>query len=52
MKEIDVEHCETKMMIADTLTKGLPRPAFEKHRCAMNIGDSKSGSITKGGLQT
>ena len=35
---INVEHCETKRMIADTLTKGLPKPAFEQHRNAMNIG--------------
>ena len=37
-EDIDVRHCETKRMIADTLTKGLPKPAFEKHRDAMNIG--------------
>ena len=36
--EIDVQHSETKQMIADTLTKGLPKPAFEKHRGSMNIG--------------
>ena len=35
--EIDVRYCETKRMIADTLTKGLPKPAFEKHRGSMNI---------------
>ena len=36
--EIDVQHCDTNQMIADTLAKGLPKPAFEKHRLAMNIG--------------
>ena len=35
---VDVRHCDTKRMIADTLTKGLPKPAFEKHRDLMNIG--------------
>ena len=36
--EIDVQYCETKRMIADTLTKGLPKPAFEKLRGLMNVG--------------
>ena len=36
-KDIDVQHCDTKRMIADTLTKGLPKPAFVKHKNAMNI---------------
>ena len=35
--EIDIQPCETKQMIADNLTKGLPKPAFEKHRNAMNV---------------
>ena len=35
--EIDIQPCETKLMIADQLTKGLPKPAFEKHRNAMNV---------------
>ena len=36
-KVITIEKCESQNMIADTFTKQLPRPAFERHRTAMNI---------------
>ena len=32
-----IEYCETGDMVADTFTKPLPKPAFEKHRASMNI---------------
>ena len=32
-----VEYCPTRKMLADTLTKGLPKPAFEKFRAEMGI---------------
>ncbi len=32
-----IEYCETGDMVADTFTKPLPKPAFEKHRALMNI---------------
>ena len=35
--ETDIVHCRTQEMVADTLTKGLPKPAFERHRNSMNI---------------
>ena len=35
---INVVHCDTNRMVADTFTKGLPKPAFEKHRASMNVG--------------
>jgi hypothetical protein len=34
-KTIVLEHCATDHMVADTLTKGLPAPAFEKHKTKM-----------------
>ena len=34
---ITLEYCPTGNMIADTLTKGLPKPAFEKFRAEMGV---------------
>ncbi len=34
---IKVEYCPTGKMVADTLTKGLPKPAFEKFRSEMGV---------------
>ena len=36
--ETDIVHCSTQKMVADTLTKGLTKPAFEIHRNSMNSG--------------
>ena len=36
-KNMDVVYVPTGEMVADTLTKGLPKPAFEKHRAGMGI---------------
>ena len=36
-KQLLVQHCATGDMIADTLTKGLPKPAFEKFRVGMGV---------------
>ena len=36
-KHLAVQHCVTGDMTADTLTKGLPKPAFEKHRAGMGV---------------
>ena len=36
-KELQVRYCATGDMIADTLTKGLPKPAFEKFRAEMGV---------------
>ena len=33
-----IVHCSTKDMVADTFTKGLPKPAFERHRTSLSIG--------------
>ena len=38
-KEIDVVHCPTGDMIADILTKGIPRIQFEKLRSLMGVRD-------------
>jgi hypothetical protein len=35
--EINLIYCPTALMIADIMTKPLPRPAFERHREAMGI---------------
>ena len=35
---VDVIRCESKRMLADVFTKGLPKPAFEKHRATMRVG--------------
>ena len=37
MKEIFVTHCPSKHMVADIMTKGLPRVQFEKLRDAMGV---------------
>ena len=34
-KTIVLEQCATDHMVADALTKGLPAPAFEKHKTKM-----------------
>ncbi len=34
-KTIVLEQCATENMVADALTKGLPAPAFEKHKAKM-----------------
>ena len=36
-KRMKVVYCPTADMVADTLTKGLPRPSFEKFRSAMGV---------------
>ena len=36
--EVRIHHCTTQNMVADTLTKGLPKPAFERHRTSLGIG--------------
>ena len=36
-KEIEINYCSTKEMIADVLTKGLDRTSFQKFRQAMGI---------------
>ena len=33
-----IVHCTTQEMVADTFTKGLPKPAFERHRTSLSIG--------------
>ena len=38
-KEINLQHCSTKDMLADILTKQLPRDAFEKFRAALGVGE-------------
>ena len=35
-----IVHCTTDEMVADTFTKGLPKPAFQKHRRSLNIGQT------------
>ncbi len=37
-KEIELEYCSTKDMLADIFTKQLPREAFEKFRTALGVG--------------
>ena len=34
---VELQYCATADMLADTLTKGLPKPAFEKFRAGMGI---------------
>ena len=36
-KEIDVVHCPSKDMVADLLTKGIPRVQFEKLRDLLGV---------------
>ena len=36
-KEIELAYCPTEKMIADILTKGLPKPKFEELRCLMGV---------------
>ena len=36
-KEIDLECCPMQHMIADLITKGLPRPQFEKMRLELGV---------------
>ena len=36
-RELQVQYCATGDMVADTLTKGLPKPAFEKFRAGMGV---------------
>ena len=36
-KKVKLEYCPTGDMVADTLTKGLPKPAFEKFRAGMGV---------------
>ncbi len=40
-KTIVLEQCATDNMVADVLTKGLPTPAFEKHKSEM-IGEKSN----------
>ena len=40
-KEIDVVYMPTEKMVADALTKGLPKPRFEEHRQAMGVRESR-----------
>ena len=37
---VEIEHCETANMLADTFTKGLPRPKFQKMRELIGMVDS------------
>ena len=36
-KQLEIQYCATGEMLADTLTKGLPKPAFEKFRAGMGV---------------
>ena len=36
-KKIKVEYCPTERMIADIMTKPLPKPTFEKFRNLLNV---------------
>ena len=38
--ETDIVHCTTQDMVADTFTKGLPKPAFERHRISLSVGQT------------
>jgi hypothetical protein len=48
---VALEHCPTEEMVADILTKALPREKFIKMRLMMGVdtqtGDSLSGSVEK-----
>jgi hypothetical protein len=44
-KMIVLEQCATDRMVADALTKGLPAPAFEKHKAEMLGKTSNACSI-------
>jgi hypothetical protein len=44
-KMIVLEQCATDRMVADALTKGLPAPAFEKHKTEMLGKTSNACSI-------
>ena len=37
-KEIDVIYCHTENMIADIMTKALPRPKYERFRELLGVG--------------
>ena len=37
-KEVDLKFCPTKNMVADILTKALPRETFERFRGAIGVG--------------
>jgi len=37
-EDINIVYCPTKEMVADVLTKPLPRPAFEQHVKALGVG--------------
>ena len=36
-KQIELRYCPTGDMVADSLTKGLPTPSFEKFRSEMGV---------------
>ena len=44
-KMIVLEQCATDRMVADALTKGLPAPAFERHKAEMLGKTSNACSI-------
>ena len=39
--EVNLLYCSTKDMLADILTKQLPREAFEKFRSALGVGERR-----------
>jgi hypothetical protein len=49
--EVDLHCTSTKQMLADILTKQVPRDAFEKFRDALGVLGSPSGSDENRGTQ-
>ena len=45
-KNLQLEYCPTKQMVADALTKMLPRPAFEYLRAEMGLTYQHAASLT------
>jgi len=43
-KEVDLKFCSTREMVADVVTKALPREAFERCRAALGVGDGMQPS--------
>jgi len=45
-KEVEIKYISTSDMVADILTKPLPRPAFAKHVEAMNLHPSNADIVS------